>query len=261
MTLTQRWLLFAAIVFVAVLSDQGSKQWAEARLASQSPPIGPAHTFDVEVPASASGQALVDFLKSDLTWTPEAEVEGIARARVLVDGKRPVNAQQELKGGETLTVQSRRVEVVADYFHFRYTRNPGAAFSFLANADSGFRQPFFIIVSFLAVIVMMVLFYKLEPEQRLMAVALSLIVGGALGNFIDRVWYGWVIDFIDWHYKREYTWPTFNLADAYITSGVILMAIEILFGKHPEESPVKEGDAAEAADGAGAAEGDADAKA
>jgi signal peptidase II len=61
--------------------------------------------------------------------------------------------------------------------------------------------------------------------------ALSLIVGGALGNFVDRLRFGWVIDFISWHYQDKYVWPTFNLADSYITVGVVLMGLEILLAK------------------------------
>jgi signal peptidase II len=65
-----------------------------------------------------------------------------------------------------------------------------------------------------------------------------MIVGGALGNLIDRIAYGWVIDFIDWHWY-EHTWPTFNIADAAISVGVALMALEILLGmRHPAEEQV-----------------------
>lgn len=239
-----KYFFFVAILLACVASDQVTKQWAEARLASPNPPIGPPHSFEVEVPATAANTPLVDFLKADLSGTPPEEVEGIARARTLIDGQRVLDASAPLKGGEKLTISSRKVEVVADFFHFRYTRNPGAAFGFLSREHSEWRRPFFIIVSVLAIVIIMVIFRRVTNDQKLLIWALSLIVGGAIGNFIDRVLYGWVIDFIDWHYYREFTWPTFNLADVYITVGVALMALEILFGKDPEalaEAEAKKG--------------------
>jgi lipoprotein signal peptidase len=232
--MNSKYIFFIVVILVTVASDQVTKLWSESRLASTSPPVGEPHYFDVEVPASVKGQTIEAFLIDDLSWTPENEVKGIARSRTLLDGKR-VTGQEKLEGGEVLTVTSRKIEVVKDFFHFRYTRNPGAAFGFLSKEHSEWRRPFFLIVSVLAIVVILLIFRKVTTDQKLLMWALSLIVGGAIGNFIDRIAYGWVIDFIDWHYYREFTWPTFNLADSYITIGVILMALDIIVNKHDEE--------------------------
>ncbi len=231
----QKYFVLFGIMLACVFTDQATKLWSEARLASSNPPIGPPHSFDIEVPTAAKGTKMVDFLKEDLSWTPGEEVEGIARSRTLVNGERSFDAERVLEGGETLTITSRKAEVIKDFFHFRYTRNPGAAFGFLSKQDSPWRRPFFIVVSLLAIGLIFFIFRTVTNDQKLLILALSLIVGGAIGNFIDRIAYGWVIDFIDWHYYREYTWPTFNLADAYISVGVALMAIEIFFGAKEDE--------------------------
>jgi len=227
-----KYLIFAIIVVVAIGADQATKLWADARLANrlEHPRLvdGP-HDFKIDVPATAAGTTLEDFLRADLSGTPDAEVKEIARRYTLVNGDRPTSPTVALAGNETLTVQNRQIEVIPDYFHFRYTRNPGAAFSFLADAGESVRRPFFIIVSLIAVIVIFFILRRTPPDRRLLILALSLIVGGAVGNLIDRFAYGWVIDFIDWHFKRDYTWPTFNIADAAITGGIIMMAIDMLF--------------------------------
>ncbi len=227
----RKYFVFFAIMVACVASDQITKQWAEARLASASPPVGDPQLFDIQVPSSAAGTSLEAFLIDDLTGTPAEEVQAIARSRARINGQPVVDGQLTLAGGEVVTITSRKVEVIPDFFHFRYTRNPGAAFGFLSKEHSEWRRPFFIAVSILAIVVILVIFRKVNNDQRLLTWALSLIVGGAIGNFIDRILYGWVIDFIDWHYYRDFTWPTFNLADAYISVGVALMAIEILINK------------------------------
>lgn len=232
----KKYLFFVLVALACVASDQATKQWAEHRLSAPNPPIGPPQSFTIEVPAGAAGLSLQDFLRKDLVGTTDFQVEKIARGGVIIDGKRNFLPGYQLQGSETLEVTTRRdVQVVEDFFHFRYTRNPGAAFGFLAQADASWRRAFFIGVSVLAVLVILFIFRRVDPRQKLLVWSLSLIVGGALGNFIDRLIYGWVIDFIDWHYYREYTWPTFNVADAYITIGVALMALEILVGKEPPQ--------------------------
>lgn len=226
-----KYLLIAGIILVSIGADQATKLWATDRLANPRQGeylIDGPHHFDIAVPTSAQGQPLVEFLRADLEGTPDDEVQDIARRWTLVNGEPAAGPQVALQGGEVLTIKNRTIEVVPDYFHFRYTRNPGAAFSFLASAGESVRRPFFIIVSILAVIVIGVLLYRTPGSQRFLIVALALIVGGAVGNLIDRIAYGWVIDFIDWHMRRDYTWPTFNIADAAITVGIVMMALDML---------------------------------
>ena len=117
------------------------------------------------------------------------------------------------------------VTVVQNFFNITYLRNKGAAFSFLANFS--YRLPFFILISMVAVAVILVVFRRLRPDQRFTAVALSLIFSGALGNLIDRVRLGEVIDFLDAHWY-DHHWPAFNVADSAICIGVALLAIDMI---------------------------------
>lgn len=111
--------------------------------------------------------------------------------------------------------------------------NTGAAFSFLSNA-SGWQRWFFIALGLLAVVVMVVWLSRLSVRDRLGGVAVSLILGGALGNVIDRIWHGRVIDFIDVYYG-QWHWPAFNVADSAITVGVVLLIIDGLLGARRAE--------------------------
>ena len=229
----RKYVYFGIIVLVSLFADQATKLWAEARLANPSDSgrlVGGPKSFDIKVAQTDKGKTVHEFLTEDLTGTDPEDVRVIASSLIDIDGKQVRNPTYELKGTETITVRSRRVTVVDNFFHFRYTRNPGAAFGFLAKFDESFRRPFFIIVSILAIGIILWLFRKVEDDQHLLLWSLSLIVGGALGNFIDRIAYGWVIDFIDWHYYREFTWPTFNIADTAISIGVGLMALELVLG-------------------------------
>jgi len=100
--------------------------------------------------------------------------------------------------------------------------NTGAAFGILAGEHSPLRTGFFLVVSVVAMGVVLWLLWRLRPEQTVEAVALSLIFGGAVGNVIDRMRFGKVIDYIDVFY-RSYHWPAFNVADAAISVGVFLL--------------------------------------
>jgi signal peptidase II len=112
------------------------------------------------------------------------------------------------------------VPVFDSFFHITHERNTGAAFSLLAQAPASFRQPFFLLATVAAVAVLLVLLKRVEAADTLTILAIAGILGGAIGNFIDRVLYGEVIDFllVHWH---EYAWPAFNVADSCITIGVI----------------------------------------
>lgn len=118
------------------------------------------------------------------------------------------------------------VRVIPGFFDLTYVRNPGAAFGFLAGAPGAWRSIFFITVSIIALAVIAALVR--QTRDRLTLIAFALIGGGAVGNLVDRVRFGEVVDFIDWFY-RSYHWPTFNIADSAISIGVALLAIEMLF--------------------------------
>jgi signal peptidase II len=124
------------------------------------------------------------------------------------------------------------VHVVPNFFTITYILNKGAAFSFLA--QSAFRLPVLIFISLLAITVILVFFRKLRPDQKFTAFCLSLIFAGALGNLIDRVRLGELVDFLFVHWHNHY-WPAFNVADSAICVGVFLLAVDMFL----EEKRVK----------------------
>lgn len=124
------------------------------------------------------------------------------------------------------------IPVIENFFHITYVRNKGAAFSFLANAS--WRLPFFITVSIIAAVVILVAFRKMREDQKLAHTSLALIFSGAVGNLIDRIRLGEVIDFLDVHWYRHH-WPAFNVADSLICVGVFLLAIDMFL----EEKRIK----------------------
>lgn len=118
------------------------------------------------------------------------------------------------------------VSIIPGFLDLTYVKNPGAAFGFLADAPPVFRSFFLIIVTLIAMILILYFIAKSKAREILLTFSLSLIMGGALGNLIDRVRYGEVIDFLDF-YIASYHWPAFNIADTAITIGALLLLYEI----------------------------------
>ena len=129
------------------------------------------------------------------------------------------------------------ISVIEGFFNITYLRNKGAAFGILAN--SSFRLPFFILVSLVAVGVILVVIKRLRDDQKMAMVSLSLILSGAIGNLIDRVRLGEVIDFLDVHYYAVYHWPAFNVADSAICVGVFLLALDMIQEERREKKAGK----------------------
>ncbi len=113
---------------------------------------------------------------------------------------------------------------LTSFFNLTYVHNTGAAFSFLSEAG-GWQRWFFALLALVISGVLIVWMVRLKQHERLMAAALSLVLGGAIGNLIDRVAYGYVIDFLDFYYQ-SWHWPAFNVADMAICLGVFLMLLE-----------------------------------
>jgi signal peptidase II len=128
------------------------------------------------------------------------------------------------------------IPVIDSFFHITHVRNSGGAFSLLANADDAIRIPFFLVASIIAIGALVYLLRQVSPHQKLLLFALAGVLGGALGNGVDRVRIGQVTDFLDFHW-RGYYWPAFNVADSFITVGVVILLLHSLFAKHPEEAP------------------------
>lgn len=116
------------------------------------------------------------------------------------------------------------VPVIDGLFSFTYLRNRGAAFSFLS--DVSWRLPFFIGITLVAAVVIIVALRKMRDDQKLAQAALAMIFSGAIGNLIDRVRLGEVIDFLDVYWKTHH-WPAFNVADSLICVGVALVAFDM----------------------------------
>ena len=129
--------------------------------------------------------------------------------------------------------------VVDGLINIVHVRNPGAAFGFLAGAAPAFRSVFFIAVTVVALLIIFQYLRKARVEERSLVVALALIVGGALGNLVDRVRFGEVVDFLD-VYLGDYHWPAFNVADSAISVGAALLAI-ILLGRPKEGAQERKG--------------------
>lgn len=113
------------------------------------------------------------------------------------------------------------IPIIDGLFNLTYVRNTGAAFGIFAGSREAFRLPFLIIVSVLAIGFIFIMLKRLREDRTGLMSALSLILGGAIGNLIDRIAYGEVIDFLD-VYWSDYHWPAFNVADSCITIGVIV---------------------------------------
>ena len=112
-------------------------------------------------------------------------------------------------------------------FNLTLVYNTGAAFSFLSDAG-GWQRWFFVTIGVLVSAAMVVWLSRLDVRERLTAYGLAFVVGGAIGNLIDRILLGKVVDFLQWHWQDWY-WPSFNLADSAITLGVVLLLIDGLF--------------------------------
>ncbi len=124
--------------------------------------------------------------------------------------------------------------VIDGFFNIIYVRNPGAAFGFLAGASSVFRSVFFLAVTLAAILLILHYLRQTKVEEISLQLSLALILAGAVGNLIDRVRFGEVVDFLD-VYVGTYHWPAFNVADAAITTGAALLLI-LLLGKRKEKT-------------------------
>jgi signal peptidase II len=129
--------------------------------------------------------------------------------------------------------------VIPGLFNITYVRNFGAAFGFLAESHPAFRELFFLAMPPVALIVILLILRSVADNDRLQIFALSSVFGGAIGNYIDRLRFRYVIDFLDFHIQDKYTWPAFNIADSAIVCGVGLLLVLMLFEKK-EKSDIED---------------------
>lgn len=121
-----------------------------------------------------------------------------------------------------------QVPVIPGLFSFTLAYNPGAAFSFLADSG-GWQRWFFIAVAVGVSVLLVIWLARLAREKWLEAMALALILGGALGNLYDRVVHGHVVDFILVHWQQSWFFPAFNIADSAITVGAVLLIVDMFW--------------------------------
>ena len=134
-----------------------------------------------------------------------------------------------------LAVQSKigfedTIPVIKGFFELTYVRNTGAAFGIMALARDSFRVPFLLASTAVAIGLLVYFVRKTRDDEYLLLVALAMILGGALGNLVDRLVYGYVVDFLYFH-VNQYYWPAFNVADSGITVGVALLGFDLLVRK------------------------------
>ena len=128
-----------------------------------------------------------------------------------------------------------QIVVIPDLFSWTLAYNTGAAFSFLAG-QSGWQRWLFALIAIVVSVVLVVWLKRLKPSETWLAIALALVLGGALGNLVDRVLFGHVIDFILVHWQNRWYFPAFNLADSAITVGAIMLVIDMFTSKQSGES-------------------------
>ena len=128
-------------------------------------------------------------------------------------------AADVLRNGES-------IKIIGNFLRFTYAENRGAAFSILQN-----QRIFFLVITVIMLIILGVIYFKNKNMSKLSKLSIAMIAGGAIGNFIDRLRLGYVIDFIDVRFGSFYNFPVFNIADSVVVCGTILMIILILFNK------------------------------
>jgi len=127
------------------------------------------------------------------------------------------------------------IEIMPGYLRLSYWQNSGVAFGLFDAIASVWKPYILAVLAIVAVVVLVVYSAHMPPERKLMRVSLAIIIGGILGNFVDRIVRGYVIDFIDFHIYDTFHWPTFNVADSAITIGIALLLIDTV--KNPAVIP------------------------
>ena len=129
--------------------------------------------------------------------------------------------------------------VIQNFFNITYVRNYGAAFGMLSKIEPGIRDMFFQLMPPFAMTVILIMLKMAPPKEILRKIALCAVFAGALGNYIDRLRFGYVVDFLDFHFYEQFAWPAFNVADMSIVCGVSVLIILELLAPSPEPKKKK----------------------
>ncbi len=128
-----------------------------------------------------------------------------------------------------------KVEVVHGFFNLVHVRNTGGAFGIFGGEKGGLGSLLFVVVSLVAIGSILFLYLRLKENERILSLSFSLVLSGAIGNLIDRLRYGEVVDFLDF-YLFSFHWPAFNISDSAICLGIGLMALELLVRDHKKST-------------------------
>jgi len=187
--------------------------------------------------------ALVLFTVADL-WTKAWAMQALSKAAVTA----PPVCTPDADGRRYPRLRTQSIVLVPNYLELRYAENCGAAFGLLDESPRWIRTVVFMAAGTVAIAALLWMFLR-RRGGWLFAMAVPLVVSGAIGNMVDRVRLGYVVDFIYFHIHDRFEWPTFNIADATITVGVALLLLDGLKGP---EATVKAPGAAEPSGRSGA---------
>ena len=148
-------------------------------------------------------------------------------------------ADQLTKWAAALELPDHPVELIPGYLRLSYVSNSGVAFGFLAGHDSAWKPYVLAALAVVALVVIFIYGRRMPPGRRLLQWALAVTMGGILGNFVDRILRGYVIDFIEFHIQDSFYWPNFNVADSAITIGIALLLIDTV--RNPAEDAAEPG--------------------
>lgn len=129
--------------------------------------------------------------------------------------------------------------VIPNFFNLTYVRNFGAAFGFLAESHPTFREIFFLAMPPFALVIILLILRGVKDTDTKQILALSFIFGGAIGNYIDRLRFRYVIDFLDFHLMNRWSWPAFNIADMAIVGGVGMLLTMMYFEERDRKKAEK----------------------
>jgi signal peptidase II len=151
---------------------------------------------------------------------------GLAGLIICIDQATKLYIHTQFKYGESVTV-------IQNFFNITYVQNIGAAFGFMRTANETLRTTFFMLMPPIACLIILFLIRSTPKKDTLVVLALSSIFGGALGNYIDRLRHGFVVDFLDFHYFEKASYPAFNVADMAIVIGIgVMILLELQKMKH-----------------------------
>lgn len=128
------------------------------------------------------------------------------------------------------------ITIIPSFFNITYAQNYGAAFGFMDQEHLHFRELFMLSMPAIACLIILVLMMQISETKKIQIFSLCLVFGGALGNYIDRLNYGYVVDFIDLHIKDKFLFPIFNIADTAIVCGILVFIVSLFLDKESKAS-------------------------